>query len=97
MSRIRDKNTLSNFGKKHKNEGVRGDGPKALFTYVGSEETPVEKIVETVDELYKKCDEGVAQHITNLTALATSLNGFSVDILLALSKMILAIYRFSVP
>ncbi len=69
------------------NEGVGGDGPQALFTYVGGEQTPVEKIVETVDELYKKCDEGVAQHITNLTALAESLNKFSVDILLALSNV----------
>ena len=41
------------------NEGVGGDGPKALFTYVGGEQSPVEKIVETVDELYKKCDEGL--------------------------------------
>ncbi|MBK37972.1 MAG: hypothetical protein CMB45_03170 [Euryarchaeota archaeon] len=61
--------------------------PQALFTYVGSEETPVEKLVETVDELYKQCDDAVANHIKNLSALAESLNGFSVDILLALSDV----------
>ena len=61
--------------------------PQALFTYVGSDETPVEKLVETVDELYKQCDDAVANHIKNLGDLAESLNGFSVDILLALSDV----------
>ena len=51
-----------------------------LFTYVGSEVEPTEKIIEIVNEQFGECQFAVKEHITEVAALCTIMAGTTVPI-----------------
>ncbi|MDB2565359.1 hypothetical protein N9X64_00420 [bacterium] len=64
------------------------NSPQSVFTYFDGNETPVEKIIESVDSLYNNCKTSVTEHIKNLSNLIAAVSSSSSsDQLMALTAL----------